>query len=82
MMRRTLERNQQLEQRQKRWSWGGTASTGTGTGDGELKNTDCIAGSKTTENCAARLRAVLCSHQPHQPFLRRMQQLISVSKAS
>ncbi|XP_055500715.1 MAP7 domain-containing protein 2-like isoform X4 [Leucoraja erinacea] len=39
MMRRTLERNQQLEQRQKRWSWGGTASTGTGTGDGESENT-------------------------------------------
>ncbi|XP_078265440.1 MAP7 domain-containing protein 2-like isoform X1 [Rhinoraja longicauda] len=39
MMRRTLERNQQLEQRQKRWSWGGTASTGTGTRDGESENT-------------------------------------------
>ncbi|XP_051871090.1 MAP7 domain-containing protein 2-like isoform X2 [Pristis pectinata] len=39
MMRRTLERNQQLEQRQKRWSWGGAAPTGTGTRDGESENT-------------------------------------------
>ncbi|XP_067895929.1 MAP7 domain-containing protein 2-like isoform X2 [Heterodontus francisci] len=38
MMRRTLERNQQLEQRQKRWSWGGAASAGSGTRDGELEN--------------------------------------------
>uniref|UniRef100_A0A4W3IBG1 MAP7 domain-containing protein 2-like protein n=1 Tax=Callorhinchus milii TaxID=7868 RepID=A0A4W3IBG1_CALMI len=33
IMRRTLERSQQLEQRQKRWSWGGAGSTGTGSRD-------------------------------------------------
>uniref|UniRef100_UPI00398E6524 MAP7 domain-containing protein 2-like n=1 Tax=Pristiophorus japonicus TaxID=55135 RepID=UPI00398E6524 len=38
MMRRTLERNQQLEQRQKRWSWGGAATAGTGTRDGESES--------------------------------------------
>ncbi|XP_067848544.1 MAP7 domain-containing protein 2-like isoform X5 [Heptranchias perlo] len=38
MMRRTLERSQQLEQRQKRWSWGGAATAGTGTRDGESEN--------------------------------------------
>ncbi|XP_069748537.1 MAP7 domain-containing protein 2-like [Narcine bancroftii] len=34
MMRRTLERNHQLEQRQKRWSWGGAAASR----DGESEN--------------------------------------------
>eukprot|EP00062_Callorhinchus_milii_P007397 gi/632948963/ref/XP_007889886.1/ PREDICTED: MAP7 domain-containing protein 2 isoform X1 [Callorhinchus milii] len=38
IMRRTLERSQQLEQRQKRWSWGGAGSTGTGSRDGESEN--------------------------------------------
>ncbi|XP_041066843.1 MAP7 domain-containing protein 2-like [Carcharodon carcharias] len=33
MMRRTLERSQQLEQRQKRWSWGGVGSPGAGSRD-------------------------------------------------
>ncbi|XP_060688847.1 MAP7 domain-containing protein 2-like isoform X1 [Hemiscyllium ocellatum] len=40
MMRRTLERSQQLDQRQKRWSWGGAgAPTGAGTKDGASENT-------------------------------------------
>ncbi|GCB65909.1 hypothetical protein scyTo_0004880 [Scyliorhinus torazame] len=39
MMRRTLERSQQLEQRQKRWSWGGVGSPGAGSRDGESENT-------------------------------------------
>ncbi|XP_072902194.1 MAP7 domain-containing protein 2-like isoform X2 [Hemitrygon akajei] len=38
MMRRTLERSQQFEHRQKRWSWGGAAPTGTGAQDGESEN--------------------------------------------
>ncbi|XP_078088442.1 MAP7 domain-containing protein 2-like isoform X2 [Mustelus asterias] len=39
MMRRTLERSQQLEQRQKRWSWGGVGSAGASSRDGESENT-------------------------------------------
>ncbi|XP_038658732.1 MAP7 domain-containing protein 2-like isoform X3 [Scyliorhinus canicula] len=42
MMRRTLERSQQLEQRQKRWSWGGVGSPGAGSRDGESENTPSI----------------------------------------
>lgn len=34
MMRRSQERNQQLEQKQKRWSWGGALVAGSGK-DGE-----------------------------------------------
>ncbi|NXO36961.1 MA7D2 protein, partial [Locustella ochotensis] len=30
MMRRSLERSQQLEQKQKRWSWGGALAAGSG----------------------------------------------------
>ncbi|NWU95511.1 MAP7 protein, partial [Upupa epops] len=30
MMRRSLERSQQLEQKQKRWSWGGALAAGAG----------------------------------------------------
>ncbi|XP_048349092.1 MAP7 domain-containing protein 2 isoform X9 [Sphaerodactylus townsendi] len=33
MMRRSLERSQQLEQKQKRWSWGGALAAGTGERD-------------------------------------------------
>ncbi|XP_048349083.1 MAP7 domain-containing protein 2 isoform X2 [Sphaerodactylus townsendi] len=39
MMRRSLERSQQLEQKQKRWSWGGALAAGTGERDGESENT-------------------------------------------
>lgn len=35
MMRRSLERSQQLEQKQKRWSWGGALAAGTGGRDGK-----------------------------------------------
>jgi len=35
MMRRSLERSQQLEQKQKRWSWGGALAAGSGGRDGE-----------------------------------------------
>lgn len=35
MMRRSLERSQQLEQKQKRWSWGGALAAGSGERDGE-----------------------------------------------
>ncbi|XP_078265445.1 MAP7 domain-containing protein 2-like isoform X5 [Rhinoraja longicauda] len=60
MMRRTLERNQQLEQRQKRWSWGGTASTGTGTRDGSpLKSP-----SKPTSPSGDRRSAATTSTSP------------------
>ncbi|XP_064413324.1 MAP7 domain-containing protein 2 isoform X3 [Latimeria chalumnae] len=38
MMRRSLERSQQLEQRQKRWSWGGTLTAGSGGREGESEN--------------------------------------------
>ncbi|XP_019384738.1 PREDICTED: MAP7 domain-containing protein 2 isoform X1 [Crocodylus porosus] len=38
MMRRSLERSQQLEQKQKRWSWGGALAAGSGR-DGESENT-------------------------------------------
>lgn len=37
MMRRSLERSQQLEQKQKRWSWGGALAAGSGGRDGEWK---------------------------------------------
>nr|XP_056717828.1 MAP7 domain-containing protein 2 isoform X3 [Euleptes europaea] len=37
MMRRSLERSQQLEQKQKRWSWGGALAAGER--DGESENT-------------------------------------------
>ncbi|KAM6447143.1 MAP7 domain-containing protein 2 isoform 5-T5 [Liasis olivaceus] len=33
MMRRSMERNQQLEQKQKRWSWGGGLAAGSGDRD-------------------------------------------------
>ncbi|XP_033003178.1 MAP7 domain-containing protein 2 isoform X7 [Lacerta agilis] len=33
MMRRSMERSQQLEQKQKRWSWGGALATGSGDRD-------------------------------------------------
>ncbi|XP_051841097.1 MAP7 domain-containing protein 2 isoform X5 [Antechinus flavipes] len=41
MMRRSLERAQQLEQKQKRWSWGGAlaSSSGSSERDGESENT-------------------------------------------
>ncbi|XP_033003176.1 MAP7 domain-containing protein 2 isoform X5 [Lacerta agilis] len=39
MMRRSMERSQQLEQKQKRWSWGGALATGSGDRDGESENT-------------------------------------------
>ncbi|XP_052529713.1 MAP7 domain-containing protein 2 isoform X1 [Tympanuchus pallidicinctus] len=39
MMRRSLERSQQLEQKQKRWSWGGALAAGSGGRDGESENT-------------------------------------------
>ncbi|XP_077199190.1 MAP7 domain-containing protein 2 isoform X5 [Paroedura picta] len=39
MMRRSLERSQQLEQKQKRWSWGGALAAGSGERDGESENT-------------------------------------------
>lgn len=35
MMRRSQERSQQLEQKQKRWSWGGALVSGSGR-DGEF----------------------------------------------
>lgn len=35
MMRRSLERSQQLEQKQKRWSWGGALAAGSGGRDGK-----------------------------------------------
>ncbi|KAM6447141.1 MAP7 domain-containing protein 2 isoform 3-T3 [Liasis olivaceus] len=38
MMRRSMERNQQLEQKQKRWSWGGGLAAGSGDRDGESEN--------------------------------------------
>ncbi|MEE6468728.1 hypothetical protein FKM82_008357 [Ascaphus truei] len=38
MMRRSQERSQQLEQKQKRWSWGGALVAGSGR-DGESENT-------------------------------------------
>ncbi|NXR07231.1 MA7D2 protein, partial [Semnornis frantzii] len=38
MMRRSLERSQQLEQKQKRWSWGGALAAGSGGRDGESEN--------------------------------------------
>ncbi|KFQ28463.1 MAP7 domain-containing protein 2, partial [Merops nubicus] len=39
MMRRSLERSQQLEQKQKRWSWGGALAAGSTGRDGESENT-------------------------------------------
>ncbi|XP_006116213.2 MAP7 domain-containing protein 2 isoform X1 [Pelodiscus sinensis] len=39
MMRRSLERSQQLEQKQKRWTWGGALAAGSGGRDGESENT-------------------------------------------
>uniref|UniRef100_A0A8D2J2K2 Uncharacterized protein n=1 Tax=Varanus komodoensis TaxID=61221 RepID=A0A8D2J2K2_VARKO len=33
MMRRSMERSQQLEQKQKRWSWGGALAAGSGERD-------------------------------------------------
>ncbi|XP_044298579.1 MAP7 domain-containing protein 2 [Varanus komodoensis] len=39
MMRRSMERSQQLEQKQKRWSWGGALAAGSGERDGESENT-------------------------------------------
>ncbi|KFQ46324.1 MAP7 domain-containing protein 2, partial [Nestor notabilis] len=39
MMRRSLERSQQLEQKQKRWSWGGALAAGSGGRDGDSENT-------------------------------------------
>ncbi|XP_030808169.1 MAP7 domain-containing protein 2 isoform X2 [Camarhynchus parvulus] len=39
MMRRSLERSQQLEQKQKRWSWGGALAAGSGGRDGLAANT-------------------------------------------
>ncbi|XP_068000858.1 MAP7 domain-containing protein 2 isoform X5 [Melanerpes formicivorus] len=39
MMRRSFERSQQLEQKQKRWSWGGALAAGSGGRDGESENT-------------------------------------------
>ncbi|CAI5772320.1 domain-containing 2 isoform X6 [Podarcis lilfordi] len=39
MMRRSMERSQQLEQKQKRWSWGGALAAGSGDRDGESENT-------------------------------------------
>uniref|UniRef100_A0A8C6YMP7 MAP7 domain containing 2 n=1 Tax=Nothoprocta perdicaria TaxID=30464 RepID=A0A8C6YMP7_NOTPE len=39
MMRRSLERSQQLEQKQKRWSWGGALAPGSAPRDGESENT-------------------------------------------
>lgn len=45
-MRRSLERSQQLEQKQKRWSWGGALAAGSGERDGEWDELGCIADSK------------------------------------
>ncbi|XP_043928188.1 MAP7 domain-containing protein 2 isoform X2 [Protopterus annectens] len=39
MMRRSAERSQQLEQRQKRWSWGGALTAGAGGREGGSENT-------------------------------------------
>ncbi|XP_061483257.1 MAP7 domain-containing protein 2 isoform X2 [Rhineura floridana] len=39
MMRRSMERSQQLEQKQKRWSWGGALAASSGDRDGESENT-------------------------------------------
>uniref|UniRef100_A0A8C4V5L7 MAP7 domain containing 2 n=1 Tax=Falco tinnunculus TaxID=100819 RepID=A0A8C4V5L7_FALTI len=38
MMRRSLERSLQLEQKQKPWSWGGALAAGSGGRDGESEN--------------------------------------------
>uniref|UniRef100_A0A8C4S2I6 MAP7 domain containing 2 n=1 Tax=Erpetoichthys calabaricus TaxID=27687 RepID=A0A8C4S2I6_ERPCA len=39
MIRRSMERSQQLEQRPKRWSWGGALSAGSGSREGDPENT-------------------------------------------
>lgn len=41
MMRRSLERSQQLEQKQKRWSWGGALAAGSGR-DGECNRLSAL----------------------------------------
>ncbi|XP_059506465.1 MAP7 domain-containing protein 2-like isoform X3 [Stegostoma tigrinum] len=57
IMRRTLERSQQLEQWQKRWSWGGAgAPTGAGTRDGAPENAPpCPLGLTFTIPSAAKV---------------------------
>ncbi|XP_034289896.1 MAP7 domain-containing protein 2 isoform X3 [Pantherophis guttatus] len=44
MMRRSMERSQQLEQKQKRWSWGGGLAAGSGDRDGESENAPLLLG--------------------------------------
>ncbi|XP_013917895.1 PREDICTED: MAP7 domain-containing protein 2-like, partial [Thamnophis sirtalis] len=44
MMRRSMERSQQLEQKQKRWSWGGRLAAGSGDTDGESENAPPLLG--------------------------------------
>ncbi|ETE68943.1 MAP7 domain-containing protein 2 [Ophiophagus hannah] len=44
MMRRSKERSQQLEQKQKRWSWGGGLASSSGNTDGESENAPPLLG--------------------------------------
>ncbi|XP_039213168.1 MAP7 domain-containing protein 2 isoform X6 [Crotalus tigris] len=44
MMRRSVERSQQLEQKQKRWSWGGGLAAGSDDRDGESENAQSSLG--------------------------------------
>ncbi|XP_067895931.1 MAP7 domain-containing protein 2-like isoform X4 [Heterodontus francisci] len=68
MMRRTLERNQQLEQRQKRWSWGGAASAGSGTRDvaDRLSASDANL-PKQMESPASKVLLSSSATTPHPP---------------
>uniref|UniRef100_A0A452IYT3 MAP7 domain containing 2 n=1 Tax=Gopherus agassizii TaxID=38772 RepID=A0A452IYT3_9SAUR len=61
MMRRSLERSQQLEQKQKRWSWGGALAAGSGGRDGEKKvpvyNYSCDKLSASTMNLPKQMES-------------------------
>ncbi|XP_067848542.1 MAP7 domain-containing protein 2-like isoform X3 [Heptranchias perlo] len=68
MMRRTLERSQQLEQRQKRWSWGGAATAGTGTRDvADRLSASAVNLPKQMESAASKLLPSSSTTAPHPP---------------
>nr|XP_020644857.1 MAP7 domain-containing protein 2 isoform X5 [Pogona vitticeps] len=70
MMRRSMERSQQLEQKQKRWSWGGALAAGSGDRDGESENTPPPLGlaANTLPDSAASTAAADPSNAPASPL--------------
>lgn len=60
-MRRTQERSQRVEQRQKRWSWGGLTDSEGRTGTFALLSKNSLMGVKRTGLCRCLRRLFSCA---------------------